>query len=73
MINFPGPTLITCPTSVPDSRVQKVDIFGPPTYLPRLVNVVCERPLVVVEVKTFLLLFRFTLAMLWLDSKHTKP
>ena len=26
---------------------------------------------VVVEVKTFLLLFRFTLAILWLDSKHT--
>ena len=25
---------------------QKVDIFGPPmTYLPRLVNLVCERPL----------------------------
>ena len=22
-----------------------MDIFGPPTYLPRLVNVVCERPL----------------------------
>ena len=28
---------------------------------------------VVVDVKTFLLLFRFTLAILWLDSKHTKP
>ena len=26
---------------------------------------------VVVEVKTFLLLFRFTLAILWLDFKHT--
>ena len=23
-----------------------MDIFGPPTYLPRLVNVVCERPLI---------------------------
>jgi hypothetical protein len=25
--------------------LTKVDIFGPPTYLPRLVNVVIERPL----------------------------
>ena len=25
-------------------RWQRVDIFGPPSYLPRLVNIVCERP-----------------------------
>jgi hypothetical protein len=25
-------------------RWQKVDIIGPPTYLPRFVNIVCEQP-----------------------------
>ena len=35
LTNFPGPTVIPCPTSIPDSRVTENPLKLTPTYNPK--------------------------------------